>query len=256
MEIIVFLFVACCISFIGMIWAIGFFNPSSPKQKHQPKRRLSQQPPKNLASSEQEQNTAPLSQERDRSTSVIDRTAASKQALPISKLQARLPNPKHQRYIRDSHFVLHRLRSESNSVGLPRAISMLRKMNPYAFEELLLSCCEDQGWQIQRNFRYSSDGGIDGRVLIAGKLYLIQAKRYKSHINPRHIQGFHQTIQRESATGGFFIHSRKTGSISKDLIRDFQIILLSGQRLVDFVLGRKLKIVGVTITISDRSANN
>lgn len=51
-------------------------------------------------------------------------------------------------------------------------------MNSYAFEELLLTCCQEQGWEIERNFRYSGDGDLDGRVTITGKLYLIQAKRY------------------------------------------------------------------------------
>ncbi|WP_199192296.1 restriction endonuclease [Chlorogloea sp. CCALA 695] len=64
-------------------------------------------------------------------------------------------------------------------------IAILRKMNPYAFEELLLTCCQNQGWKIERNFKYSNDGGLDGRVTIAGRLYLIQAKRYRGYINPR-----------------------------------------------------------------------
>lgn len=116
-------------------------------------------------------------------------------------------------------------------------------MNPYAFEELLLTCCHERGWKIERNFKYSNDGGIDGRVTIAGKLYLIQAKRYSSHINPQHIRNFHQVIQKAKATGGFFIHTGKTGEMSKELLREYQISLLSGQRLVNFVLGKKLNIL-------------
>ena len=66
--------------------------------------------------------------------------------------------------------VLQRLRSEATEVELPMVLAILRQMNPYAFEELLLTCCQDQGWQIQRNFRYSNDGGVDGRAVIAGLL--------------------------------------------------------------------------------------
>ncbi len=57
------------------------------------------------------------------------------------------------------------MRDRSTVVQLPEAIAILRKMNPYAFEELLLTCCQNQGWQIERNFRYTKDGGIDGRVM-------------------------------------------------------------------------------------------
>lgn len=91
---------------------------------------------------------------------------------------------------------------------------------------------------------YTGDGGLDGRVTIAGKLYLIQAKRYRGYINPQHIRDFYKVIQREKAYGGFFIHSGKTGELAKELLREYQISLLSSQRLVDFVLGQKLKVVG------------
>ncbi|MBW4641210.1 MAG: restriction endonuclease [Gloeocapsa sp. UFS-A4-WI-NPMV-4B04] len=136
------------------------------------------------------------------------------------------------------------------------AIAMLRRMNPYACEELLLTCCKEQGWQMQRNFRYSNDGGVDGRVVIKGKLYLIQAKRYTGHIKSEHIRDFHSVIEQEGAAGGFFIHSGKTGQISKELLRDFGINLISGQRLVNFVLGRQVKILGTTMPISKRLNNS
>jgi restriction system protein len=135
-------------------------------------------------------------------------------------------------------------------------LAILRQMNPYAFEELLLTCCQDQGWQIQRNFRYSNDGGVDGRITIKGKLYLIQAKRYTGHIKPEHIHNFHNVIHQEKAAGGFFIHSGKTRQISKELLHEFGINLISGQRLVNFVLGRQVKILGTTIPISKQRDNN
>ena len=87
-------------------------------------------------------------------------------------------------------------------------------MNPYAFEELLLICCHEQGWKIKRNFKYTGDGGLDGRVTIALKLYLIQAKRYRGYITPKHIRDFCQVIQGEEAHGGFFIHTSKTGELA------------------------------------------
>lgn len=89
---------------------------------------------------------------------------------PVSS-RVRLQCKKHQHYIRLAALVLEQLRS--GEVQLPKALAILRRTNPYAFEDLLLTCCHEQGWEIERNFRYSNDGGIDGRVTIAGKLYLI-----------------------------------------------------------------------------------
>lgn len=91
-------------------------------------------------------------------------------------------------------------------------------------------------------YRYSNDGGLEGRVLIAEKLYLVQAKRYSGHIKPQHIQEFHRVIQEAEVANGFFIHTGKTSTLSRELLRDYRITLLSGQRLVGFVLGRQLKI--------------
>ena len=100
------------------------------------------------------------------------------------------------------------MRDRSTVVQLPEAIAILRKMNPYAFEELLLTCYHEKGWEIERNFSYSNDGGLDGRVTIALKLYLIQAKRYRGYINPKHIHDFNQVIRREKAYGGQYFSVR------------------------------------------------
>ncbi len=103
--------------------------------------------------------------------------------------------------------------------------------------------CHEQGWEIERNFSYTGDGSLDGRVTIDGRLYLIQAKRYRGYINPKHIHDFNQVIQREKSYGGFLIHSGKTGELAKELLREYQISLISGQRLVNFVLGQSLKVI-------------
>ncbi len=97
---------------------------------------------------------------------------------------------------------------------------------------------------MERNFSYSNDGKLDRRIIITLKLYLIQAKRYRGYINPQHIHDFYKVIQREEAYGGFFIHTGRTGELAKELLRDYQISLLSGQRLVNFVLGQRLKVLG------------
>jgi restriction system protein len=138
----------------------------------------------------------------------------------------------------------------SPEAQLPVVIATLRRISPYVFEELVLTCCKEQGWRIQRNFRYTSDGGIDGRVLILGKLYLIQVKRYGNHIKAQQIQDFLSCIEYERASGGFFMHTGKTGTFSKKLLGDsHKITLVSGQKLVNFVLGKQVKIVGITVPV-------
>ncbi len=66
---------------------------------------------------------------------------------PRVSTRVRLPSSKHQQYIRLAAQVLQQLRS--GEVQLPKAIAILRQMNPYAFEELLLTCCKNQSWEIK-----------------------------------------------------------------------------------------------------------
>ena len=258
MGIFTFLILLCW--FILLAWAFGFFRTSTPSQKHQSK----SQPPKQSSPrvlEPQERDTivskpnlprAPL---QNKTISSSNRVIAPRQSPAFKKSRTRLTN-KHQLNIQHGDRILQQLRSKATEVELPMAIAMLRRMNPYAFEELLLTCCEEQGWQIQRNFRYSNDGGLDGRVLITGKLYLIQAKRYTGHIKSKHIRDFHKVIQHEGAAGGFFIHSGKTGQVSKKLLDELGIKLISGQRLINFVLGREIKFVGITVATSSKQDSN
>ncbi|MHC5739916.1 restriction endonuclease [Nostoc sp.] len=171
---------------------------------------------------------------------------------PARTPRVRLPKnlKKHLNNIEYASQVLLELRSITQLAKLPVVIATLRRISPYVFEELVLTCCFEQGWQIQRNFRYTGDGGIDGRVLILGKLYVIQVKRYADYISPEHIKDFLSCIESERASGGFFVHTGITGQLSKQFIRDSdEIILVSGQKLVNFVLGKQLKIIGITIPV-------
>ena len=233
MEIFVFLIGLGCL--VLFVWAIALLSKLIADRKYRRQNRPQERSPSAPPKSDQQiaSKLPPVA--------VQPRKAAALKRSPVST-KVRLPSNKHQRYIRLAERVLEQLRS--GEVQLPKALGILRKMNPYAFEELLLTCCQNQGWQIERNFRYTRDGGIDGRVTIAGRLYLIQAKRYRGYINLKHIHDFYQVIQQEKAYGGFFIHSGKTGELAKELLREYQISLLSGQRLVNFVLGQRLKILG------------
>lgn len=236
MEIFAILVVFCCL--ILIVCGFGFFRSSDLRQRHQTRSRRDRQA---------------LSDAKISGTQTAEAIDSKSKQSPSSKVQTQPHSNKHQRNIHYSTLVLEHLRRDPNKAKLPIVIATLRRLNPYVFEELLLTCCKKQGWQIQRNSRYSGDGGVDGRVLIAGSLYLIQAKRYINHIKSEHIRDFHEVIEKEGAAGGFFIHTGKTGRLSKQLLCEFKITLISGQRLVDFVMGQKLKIVGVTIPISSNA---
>jgi restriction system protein len=141
---------------------------------------------------------------------------------------------------------LKRLREYTLTVApedvLKIAIGTLRRTKPFVFEELLLHCFKEQGWQIMRNERYTGDDGIDGRLYRDGKLYFVQAKRYSGHIEAAHLREFEAVIQEYGAAGGFFVHTGRTGDVSKGVLRqpDSKIILLSGMGVVDLVLGREV----------------
>ncbi len=235
MEILGFLFGLGCLVIIA--WAIAFvghvvFGRKLRQQNRPP------HPPSPKSTEQRSRNSSPSTPVL---TPVLPRRVDTLRQPPVST-RVRRRSSRHQQYIQQAELVLEQLRS--CEAQLPKALAILRRMNPYAFEELLLTCCHERGWEIERNFSYSNDGGLDGRVTINEKLYLIQAKRYRGYINPKHIRDFYKVIQKEEAYGGFFIHSGRTGELSKKLLREYEISLLSGQRLVNFVLGQRLKVVG------------
>lgn len=85
------------------------------------------------------------------------------------------------------------------------------------FEECLLDAFKAKGYRIKRNKAYTGDGGIDSRIYDAtGKLYLLQAKRYSSSINPQHVSEFSKQILSHKAAGGFFVHTGRTGNKSRE----------------------------------------
>ncbi len=113
----------------------------------------------------------------------------------------------------------------------------LRKMNPYVFEEMLLTALSRQGFRIKRNASYSGDGGMDGQVWIAGQRWLIQAKRYGATINAQHVVAFGELALKE-ACGGLFIHTGRTGEVSREAFRRWpNVTLISGNRLLQLLAG-------------------
>ncbi|MGH1375973.1 MAG: restriction endonuclease [Alphaproteobacteria bacterium] len=116
-------------------------------------------------------------------------------------------------------------------------ITHLRGVDPFVFEEMILTAIKRQGHKIQRNKRYTGDGGIDGRCTINGQEFLVQAKRYKAHINPQHVIEFAGICKRQNKRG-LFVHTGKTGPKSKDVARNTKIEMISGQRLLNLLLNQ------------------
>ncbi len=142
---------------------------------------------------------------------------------------------RHRRYQATAARVLQRL---PQLAGDAQRLTYLRKINPYVFEELLLLACERRGHPVKRNASYSGDGGLDGQVIIDGKKYFIQAKRYGRTITPSHIQDFGALLLK-SRCEGFFIHTGRTGHLSRALLQNYtHVHLVSGQRLLDLLAGK------------------
>ncbi|MBC3217017.1 restriction endonuclease [Serratia fonticola] len=139
---------------------------------------------------------------------------------------------RHRRYQRQALRVLARL---PQLAGDGQRLSYLRKVNPYVFEELLLTAFERRGYRIKRNRQYSGDGGLDGQVWIDGQRYLIQAKRYGRIITPAHVADFGALVRREGCRG-LFVHTGRTGPKSRAVLARLpEIELLSGQRLLELL---------------------
>lgn len=141
---------------------------------------------------------------------------------------------RHRRYRATAARVLQRLPQLG---GDGQRLMYLRKINPYVFEELLLLAFERQGYAVIRNRAYSGDGGLDGQVIIGDQKYLIQAKRYGRAITPSHIKSF-GALLRHHHCQGFFIHTGRTGQLSRALLQNHpHVHLVSGQKLLALLAG-------------------
>lgn len=141
---------------------------------------------------------------------------------------------RHHRYRKKAARALLRL---PQLRGEAARMAWLRRMNPYVFEEMLLTALSRQGLRIRRNTRYSGDGGADGQVWINGQRWLIQAKRYSATISAAHVCAFGQLAEREGCPG-LFVHTGRTGEASREVFRRYDnIMLISGQRLLWLLSG-------------------
>jgi restriction system protein len=132
---------------------------------------------------------------------------------------------------------LHEINKTPNSYG--RIISYLRKINPYVFEELVLTAIENSNIYIVRNKRYSGDGGIDGIFKLKQGKVLVQCKRYGGYINNQHVLELTQLVKEKKYYFGVFVHTGKTGDKSKGIMKvEKNILFISGSILVELLLGK------------------
>lgn len=132
---------------------------------------------------------------------------------------------------------LHEIDKTPNSYG--RIIAYLRKINPYVFEELVLTAIENSNIYIIRNKRYSGDGGIDGMFKLKQGKVLVQSKRYVGYINNQHVLELSQLVKNQKYHFGIFVHTGKTGDKSKNIMKlEKNILFISGSVLVELLLGK------------------
>ncbi len=152
--------------------------------------------------------------------------------------------PTKQRWrVRRSKQLLKKLRS----IESPQQVfGYLRKIDPFLFEELLLTCLEERGLVIKRNKRYTGDGGTDGQVYLAGRMMHIQAKRYSSHIKLEHVREFLQLVERRR-TKGIFVHTGRTGKAARGVLSAERLDCVSGGRLIALIKGEPVNLHGIRL---------
>ncbi len=144
---------------------------------------------------------------------------------------------RHQRYRQTANRVLLKL----PELKAGQQVLYLRKVNPYVFEEMILSAIERRGIPVRRNQSYSGDGGIDGQFWIGQERWLVQAKRFASAVRPEHVRQFGELARQEKCKG-LFVHTGRTGHISVKHFSDYpEILLVSGASLLQLLSGESVE---------------
>ena len=128
-----------------------------------------------------------------------------------------------------------------------QVIAYLRRIDPFAFEEALLTAFERRGVYVRRNQRYTGDGGFDGEIQVDGGLVMIQAKRYSAAIDPAHVNDFGAACT-ERGVRGLFVHTGRTGPKSRGAAyASNEIEIISGGRLAALVSGKPVTVFGIEL---------
>ena len=143
----------------------------------------------------------------------------------------------HKKNIKKARKIHHKIVKLSKKDNHDAIFKILHsKISPYVFEELVLTAFIQYGGKITRSASYSGDGGIDGKVKIKGKHYLIQSKKYFGYIKAADIKG-HIALCRDKRALGFFIHSGLSGKMSKQATIDSPVTIIGREDLVSFLSG-------------------
>lgn len=150
----------------------------------------------------------------------------------LVKLLKKKPN-KHTYNIKKGNEILERI----NSFNYPgQKLNYLRKIDPFVFEELVLSAFEKRNFKIKRNKKYTGDGGVDGIVFNENnEKILLQMKRYKSFVSLAHLKEFEVLIKRKKAKKGYFVHTGKTGKKTYQEFKNTSVEIISGEKLIDLL---------------------
>jgi len=139
---------------------------------------------------------------------------------------------RHARFVRKSKQIIKKL----HSIESPGAkFQYLKKINPFVFEEVILTSLKLKNIRIKRNRIYTGDGGIDGQFFFNGDKYYIQAKRYNNYIDLQHVKEFEHKCRRDGVKG-IFVHTGKTGKKTKaNVSNNSNVFIVSGQKLLDLI---------------------
>lgn len=150
-----------------------------------------------------------------------------------------LARPSQRKNIRQAARIRSTLREITGPYACARQLSYLRKVDPFAFEELLLTSFKACGYVIKRGVRYSGDGGVDGIIYNdKGKKILLQAKRYTGLVNPAHVREFVSKVD-QCADWGYFIHTGSTGHSVYDILAGRNAQVISGENLLNLIVHSK-----------------
>lgn len=145
----------------------------------------------------------------------------------------------HVHRIHKSHEIIEKVTSiYGQRQGQEKVINYLKKIDPYVFEELILSVLEKKKIKIQRNTSYSGDGGIDGIFHCKKGRVLIQCKRYSNYINYQDVRELAENVNKGKFYAGLFVHTGSTGKASTMVSHYYKnVIFLQDEYLAKFVAG-------------------
>lgn len=145
------------------------------------------------------------------------------------------PNWKRRRHARKQKTARRVFDKLASIEHAAQKLAYLRKIDPLVFEELVLEACERRGHEVFRSSSYSGDGGIDGRITVHGRPFLVQCKRYANHVRRQHVLDFAAILEQRQIQG-LFCHTGRTGAFARDFQKTHPYLtIISGDQLIDLL---------------------